>query len=218
MKAKREKPPTKPPQVILPPAGILVDVDILGAFQRGEIVIDPFDPKSLGTNSYDVHLAPTLMTYQEEITPDGYGVIPMDVSLPRVTKLHKIPSAGFVLKPFELYLASTTEYTESHRHVPILNGKSSLGRLGLSIHITAGTGDVGFCNHWTLEMTVIKPLRIFAGMAIGQLLWFAPSNEPAVRYMGKAGAKYAKRDPLPQASESWRNFDSSESIKRIRKA
>jgi dCTP deaminase len=179
---------------------VLVDFDILSALTDGRIVIEPFDEEALGTNSYDVHLAPTLRIY------DTLRSQPLDVREKTATCDIAIGERGLVLEPGELYLASTIEYTESHAHVPILNGKSSLGRLGLSIHVTAGTGDVGFCNHWTMELFVIKPLRIYAGMPIGQLLWFTASREPMVPYAKKTGAKYTDVSTLPQASEMARNF------------
>lgn len=192
---------------------ILVDRDIKAAFLRGEIVIEPYDAASLGTNSYDVHLAPTLRTYVRRLKQDINGMYsrhlgeqPLDCKVKPEIVEREIPDEGFVLEPGELYLASTIEYTESHKHVPILNGKSSLGRLGLSIHVTAGTGDVGFCNHWTMELFVIRPLRIYACMPIGQLLWFEASDVPLRPYNHKAGAKYVTRDDLPGVSEMARNF------------
>ena len=66
----------------------------------------------------------------------------------------EIPDDGYVLQPGVLYLGVTEEYTETHAHVPFLEGKSSIGRLGIDIHATAGKGDVGFCNCWTLEISV----------------------------------------------------------------
>lgn len=177
---------------------VLVDSDILDAIDRGVIVIEPFNREGLGSNSYDVHLADTLRVY------DMLRSQSLDVREKHETCDLKIHSErGFVLEPGELYLASTVEYTESNEHLPILNGKSSLGRLGLSIHITAGTGDIGFRGHWTMEMFVIKPLRIYAGMPIGQILWFTASDLPDVPYNLKRNAKYNNRDPLPQASKPY---------------
>jgi dCTP deaminase len=193
---------------------MLVDREILAAVEAGAIVIDPFDREALGTNSYDVHLSPTLRIYRDvgEYVKNysgstRYVTKPLDVREKRETVDHIIGPDGFVLQPDELYLASTIEYTESHAHVPILNGKSGLGRLGLSIHVTAGTGDVGFCNHWTMELFVVKPLRIYAGMPVGQLLWHAVAAIPLRPYNVKPSAKYGGRDPDPRASEFWRNFD-----------
>lgn len=194
----------------------LVDSGIINAMADDLIKIEPYHRKHLGTNSYDVHLADTLRIYKVEhetvrrtLVSDFYGTqptyvsdeIPLDVRVPCETVDVRIPDDGYVLKPGELYLASTVEYTESLKHLPILNGKSSLGRLGLSIHVTAGTGDVGFRGHWTMELFVIKPLRIYAGMAIGQLLWFTVSGTPEVPYDVKPSAKYGGRDALPQASK-----------------
>lgn len=176
---------------------ILVDKDIMMARERGEIIVDPWDEEALGTNSYDVHLAPVLRFYPLAALDCRQKASTLDI---------RIPDGGLVLQPGELYLASTIEYTESHRHVPMLNGKSSIGRLGLSIHVTAGTGDIGFCNHWTMELFVVKPLRVYAWMAIGQLLWFEPTGKPDVPYGDKRSAKYAERSALPQPSEMAANF------------
>lgn len=186
---------------------VLVDKDILGAIQRGAIVVSPFDPSCLGTNSYDVHLAPTLRTYVKEYDTNCFtgslalGSLPLDARVERATVDIPIPQGGIVLWPGTLYLAGTVERTESHEHVPMLNGRSSLGRLGLSIHVTAGTGDVGFCGHWTMEMFVIEPLRVHAGMAVGQLLWMTASGVPVTPYGSKASAKYSEAGSLPQASK-----------------
>jgi len=172
---------------------VLVDSDILDAIDRGALVIEPFDRECLGTNSYDVHISSKLLTYDTEDA--------LDCRKQNKTAEHTIGPNGFVLQPGTLYLASTIEYTESLEYLPLLNGKSSLGRLGLSIHVTAGTGDVGFRGHWTMELFVIHPLRVYAGMAIGQLLWFTTNDLPDVPYNLKPNAKYNNRDPLPQASK-----------------
>lgn len=192
---------------------VLVDRDILAAIETGEIVVDPFNRTCLGTNSYDVHLAPTLLTYKRVHTYNTSYPVPMDVAEPRDVDELEIGLDGLVLQPGRLYLASTVEYTEAHSHVPIINGKSSLGRLGLSIHVTAGTGDVGFCGAWTLELHVVEPLRVRAGMPVGQLLWFEAASSPLMPYDRKPGAKYGSSSRLtprrPRPSEMWRNFPKS---------
>jgi len=177
---------------------ILSDRLIRAAMTRGEIIIEPFDEKALGTNSYDVHLGATLMTYAR--TPQG-----IDCKTENRIMRHKIDLGGFVLHPNTLYLGSTVEYTETHKHVPFLDGKSSIGRLGITIHCTAGRGDVGFCNHWTLEIHVIEPVRVYAGMPIGQLIYFE-TGDVDVPYGKKPGAKYTERCAEPQPSQMWRNF------------
>lgn len=189
---------------------VLVDRDVLAAIDRGSIVITPFDRACLGTNSYDVHLAPTLRVYKNGketvwLIDGGSERIdflgPLDTRAQRDTIDVPIPEGGIVLEPGELYLASTIEHTESREHVPMLNGRSSLGRLGLSIHVTAGTGDRGFRGCWTMELFVIKRLRIYAGDPVGQLLWFTTESEPLVSYDRKPSAKYNDAGALPQPSK-----------------
>lgn len=115
---------------------------------------------------------------------------------------------GFVLQPNELYLGVTEEYTETHAHVPFLEGKSSVGRLGIDIHATAGKGDVGFCNFWTLEISVKKPVRVYAGMPVGQLIYFEVKGEIENYYNKKTSAKYNSKAPLPVESMMFKNFKS----------
>jgi len=169
---------------------ILSDRKILAEIRRKNIVIRPFRRRCLGSNSYDVHLGPFLATYH-----DGA----LDARTPNAVTEFRIPKGGFVLVPGQLYLGVTEEYTETHAFVPFLEGKSSVGRLGIDIHSTAGKGDVGFCNYWTLEMSVKLPVRIYAGMPIGQLIYFEVSGSVASPYATKASAKYAtvSRHPIP---------------------
>lgn len=177
---------------------ILSDRMILNAIDAGDIVIEPFDRKALGTNSYDVHLGPTLKTYG--------NLAALDCKHDNPTVRHSIGPEGFVLNPGLLYLGSTMEYTETRRYVPFLDGKSSIGRLGITIHCTAGRGDVGFCNHWTLEIHVIQPVRVYAGMPVGQLIYFE-TGDVDFDYMTKASAKYRERCAEPVSSYMYKNFE-----------
>ena len=104
-----------------------------------------------------------------------------------------------------MYLGVTEEYTETHKHVPFLEGKSSVGRLGIDIHATAGKGDVGYCNTWTLEISVSQPVRIYAGMPIGQLIYFMVEGDVKNLYNKKSNAKYNKRTIKPLESMMWKN-------------
>ena len=185
---------------------ILLESEIIRFWQLEWIKIDPFDKKYLGGNSYDVHLSKHLMVYK---IPEVIGHL--DCKKVNLTRSMNISEDGFVLEPNQLYLGSTIEYTESYNCVPFLEGKSSLGRLGLSIHVTAGKGDIGFCGHWTLEMSVIHPLRIYAGMPIGQLIYFATIGRTKKEYRVKSEAKYHNQGKYPVPSEMWRNFESSDS-------
>ena len=178
--------------------GVLSDAAILRAVRRGDIVITPFDRNALGGNSYDVHLASCLRTYA---TPE------LDCKLDNPTQDFEIPAEGFWLMPGRLYLARTIEYTESHRYIPILDGKSSVGRLGVWIHVTAGYGDVGFCGGWTLEIVVVHPVRVYVGMPIGQLRFHTVRGRVLRPYNQKSSAKYINaQDPKPQASRMYLNF------------
>jgi len=116
-----------------------------------------------------------------------------------------IPEEGMILQPNILYLASTVEYTKTLRHVPILHGKSSLARLGLYIHITAGYGDVGFAGHWTLELCCVQPIKIYAGMKIAQICYHDISEMPYTDYANKADAKYKDQGKDPVASKNYLN-------------
>jgi dCTP deaminase len=111
-----------------------------------------------------------------------------------------------VLVPGQLYLGVTEEYTETRGFVPFLEGKSSVGRLGIDIHSTAGKGDVGFCNYWTLEMSVKLPVRVYAGMPIGQLIYFEVAGTVERDYAHKPDSKYRRVSPRPIPSRMFQNF------------
>ncbi len=175
---------------------ILSDKRILEEIKKGTIVIEPFSRACLGTNSYDVHLGKYLATYKDQC---------LDAKRHNEIEHFEIPEEGFVLQPGILYLGVTEEYTETHQHVPFLEGKSSTGRLGIDIHATAGKGDVGFCNSWTLEISCVHPVRIYAGMPIGQLIYFPVEGEIENSYATKAGAKYNNRSLKPVESMMWKN-------------
>ncbi|MEK6811140.1 MAG: hypothetical protein AABX96_01375, partial [Nanoarchaeota archaeon] len=91
-------------------------------------------------------------------------------------------------------------------HVPFLDGKSSIGRLGIDIHATAGKGDVGFCNHWTLELSVKRPVIVYPGMPIGQLIYFKVKGKVINPYNKKPSSKYSGKQPLPVESMLWKEF------------
>ena len=127
-----------------------------------EIIIDPFDEKNLNPNSYNLRLHKELLVYNEPV---------LDMKKPNKTKKLVIPEEGLVLEPGRLYLGRTLEYTKTDKFVPMLEGRSSVGRLGLYIHVTAGFGDVGFSGYWTLEIQCVQPIRIYAGVEICQIYY-----------------------------------------------
>ena len=175
---------------------ILSDKRILEEIDKGTIIIEPFRPECLGTNSYDVHLGKYLATYNNRV---------LDARAHNTIEHFEIPKEGFVLQTGTLYLGVTLEYTETHAHVPFLDGKSSTGRLGINIHATAGKGDVGFCNTWTLEISCAQPVRIYAGMPIGQLIYFMVEGQIETMYNSKNDAKYNNKTTKPVESMMWKN-------------
>lgn len=177
-------------------AMILTDQEILNSLKTGDIKISPFNRECLGSNSYDVHLGSTLATYVDSV---------LDAKKHNLIQSFEIPAEGFVLEPNVLYLGVTQEYTESLKHVPFLEGKSSVGRLGIDIHATAGKGDVGFCNYWTLEISAKQRVRVYSGMPIGQLIYFETKGSPLVPYNEKLSAKYNQKTQRPVESMMWKN-------------
>ena len=175
---------------------ILSDTRILEEIEKKTIIIEPYDREKLGSNSYDVHLGKYLAVYKDKI---------LDAKKHNEIDHFEIPDEGYVLQPGELYLGVTLEYTETHAHVPFLEGKSSTGRLGIDIHATAGKGDVGFCGNWTLEISCKLPVKIYNGMPIGQLIYFPLDGEVAVKYNAKPNAKYSGQPNKPVESMMWKN-------------
>jgi dCTP deaminase len=175
---------------------ILSDTRILEEIEKKTIIIEPYDRDKLGSNSYDVHLGKYLAIYKDPV---------LDAKKHNEIEHFEIPSEGYVLNPGQLYLGVTLEYTETHAHVPFLEGKSSTGRLGIDIHATAGKGDVGFCGNWTLEISCKLPVRVYEGMPIGQLIYFPVEGTVAVKYNSKANAKYSGQPNKPVESMMWKN-------------
>lgn len=128
----------------------------------GNIVIDPFCESRLNPNSYNLTLHHELLTYEEVV---------VDMRQPNRVRRVVIPESGLVLSPHQLYLGRTVERTETHNLVPMIEGRSSVGRLGLFVHVTAGFGDVGFRGYWTLEMFAAQPVRIYPHVPICQIFY-----------------------------------------------
>lgn len=175
---------------------ILTDKEILHEIENKSILIEPFDRSCLGTNSYDLHLGKYLAIYKSNL---------LDAKFHNEIDTFEIGEKGFILEPNTLYLGATLEYTETHAHVPFIEGKSSTGRLGINIHATAAKGDVGFCNHWTLEISVTQPVRVYYGMPIAQIIYFAVQGEIENKYNTKQNAKYTQRSEKPVESMMWKN-------------
>ena len=140
------------------------------------IRIDPFDPSRLNPNSYNLTLHDELLTYEDDV---------LDMAQANKFCRFTIPPEGFVLEPNRLYLARTVERTETYNLVPMIEGRSSVGRLGLFVHVTAGFGDVGFRGFWTLEMFAVHRVRIYAGVPICQIFYHQVCGESVPYTSGK---------------------------------
>lgn len=127
-----------------------------------EIIIEPFDPKRINPNSYNLSLAEELLVYEAK---------ELDMKKPNAVRRLIIPEEGLLLEPNVLYLGRTNEYTRTDAYVPMLEGRSSIGRLGVFIHVTAGFGDVGFAGYWTLEIFCVQPVRIYPNVEICQIYY-----------------------------------------------
>ena len=127
-----------------------------------DIVIEPFDKKRLNPNSYNLTLHNELLVYENST---------LDMKKPNSTNKLVIPESGLTLETGRLYLGRTVEFTKTDRFVPMLEGRSSTGRLGLFVHITAGFGDVGFAGFWTLEMFCVQPITIYPNVEICQIYY-----------------------------------------------
>ncbi|CRF34101.1 Deoxycytidine triphosphate deaminase [Brachyspira suanatina] len=157
-----------------------------------DIIIEPFNRKQLNSNSYNVKLHNKLLVYKDNV---------LDMKKPNSVKEIIIPESGYELKPNELYLGRTLEYTNTKKFVPMIEGRSSIGRLGIFIHITAGFGDVGFAGYWTLEIFCIKPIIIYPGVEIAQLYYHTIDGE----YEEYTSSKYQNNTDV-QPSMLYKDF------------
>jgi dCTP deaminase len=158
-----------------------------------EIIIDPFDEKRLNPNSYNLRLHNELSIYECTL---------LDMKKLNPTRQIMIPDDGLILRPGELYLGRTVEYTSTDKYVPMLEGRSSIGRLGLFIHVTAGFGDVGFSGFWTLEMFCIQPVKIYPMVEICQIYYHAIEGE----YQKYNSGKYQNNTGI-QPSLLYKDFE-----------
>jgi dCTP deaminase len=170
---------------------ILTGAEILNQVRSGKITLNPFDEKRLNPNSYNYRIGHSLFEMKH-------------FRLDAQEKPHPIPlkfdDTGYVLEPKKLYLASTLEEIGSRHYVTSLIGRSSLGRLGLFLQITADLGQLGSSHCWTLELTCVQPLRIYPGMIIGQVSFWDICGEKGIAYEGKY-TKFSTPHPSELYSE-----------------
>lgn len=152
---------------------ILTASEIQDQVSKGSITLDPFHKDALNPNSYNYRLGSILSEINDYI---------IDPKSSPETTSHIIPEEGFVLQPNKLYLGHTLEAIGSKKYVPSLIGRSSLGRLGLFLQITADLGQLGDSHSWTLELKVVQPLRVYPNMKIGQVSFWKPSGKISQTY------------------------------------
>lgn len=195
--------------------GILSDLDIRMAVEEGTIKIDPYDPKQLNPASYDLTLGDMVTVYKgwvetesHMLTKDGRLFHPIEGTLdikkePETERLQIDPKVGWVLKPGIGYLMHTRERIWTKNFVPIVDGKSSTGRLFILIHFTAGYGDPNFDGQYTLEVSALHPVRIYPGMRIGQIRFHTLRSSVEKPYEGNYVGTAAQG---AVASRAWKQF------------
>lgn len=158
---------------------ILTGPEIERQIKDGSIVIEPFVKEQINPNSYNYRIGDSLIEISDQ---------PIDPKKTASARHHLLPEEGFLLHPRRLYLAHTQEKIGSREYVTTLIGRSSLGRLGLWLQISADLGHLGDAHCWTLELSVVQPLWIYPGMIVGQVSFWLPMGERELLYTGK----YAK--------------------------
>lgn len=168
---------------------ILSGLKIQEEVSNGNIVISPFNKCLLNPNSYNYRLGDELLEVDNEV---------IDPKKETRYKRIKLTDDGYLLKPNKLYLGSTLERIGSSKYVTQLIGRSSIGRLGLFLQVTAPLGHVG-CNHnWTLELKTVQPLKVYPRMKIGQVTFWVIDgdrflyNGEYTNYMQPHVSKYFK--------------------------
>jgi dCTP deaminase len=167
-----------------------------------DIRVEPYNESHINTNSYDLTLHNELLVYEEVV---------LDLKEPNRHRTIEIPASGLVLSPNQIYLGRTAEHTETHNLVPMVEGRSSLGRLGLFVHATAGFGDSGFKGFWTLEMFAVQPIRIYPGIQICQIIYHTLQGE-VTEY---ASEKYQNNRGI-QPSLLYREFGRTEDDQQLK--
>jgi len=152
-----------------------------------DINITPYNPDQLNPNSYNLRLHEELLVYNKHV---------LDMKVENEASKLTIPATGLRLDPGKLYLGRTLEHTRTDNLVPMLEGRSSIGRLGMFVHVTAGFGDVGFNGYWTLEIFVVQPLIIYPHVEVCQIYFHhidgAYTKYQSGKYQNNSGIQPSK--------------------------
>lgn len=173
---------------------ILTGARISEEVKSGAITISPFDAKLVNPNSYDFRLGDSLLVYEDTV---------LDAKRKNTTKTIRLTNEGYTLQPNRLYLGHTQEIIGSDLFVPIIRGKSSTGRVGLFVHITADLIDIGSIGQITLMLHAVQPIKIYPGMRVGQVTFWRTTGKIDL-YNGKYQASSG-----PVASQSYKDFESA---------
>jgi dCTP deaminase len=162
--------------------------EIEAEVDRGNIRISPFDRRWVGPNSVDLHLGDRLCSYarrQGRRKVRGVWAIDSRAPAPPLRDVKPLKDGGWLLLPGVLYLGHTLETTWARGFVPVLDGRSSLGRLGVFCHITAGLGDDEWEGQWTTEHTVVEPVILYPGDRLFQLTFTRVDGAERRPYPGR---------------------------------
>lgn len=173
--------------------GAAIDEDV----REGLISIEPYDPANLNPNSYNLSIGNTckILDFNHETVVNPFiDISPLnieatyryiDAAKPIQYTDIEIPEEGLILRPGELYLIATNETIGTDCYIPMITGRSSMGRMGVSVHQEAGFGDIGYHGKWTLQVTVVKPVKIYPNMKMAQMYMVVPSGDTSIKYKGK---------------------------------
>ncbi len=165
---------------------ILTGNEISKQVKKNKIIISPFDKKCINPNSYNLELGDYLKVYEDDI---------LDSKKSLKTKTIHIPDEGLILEPNKIYLGFTKEIIGSDFFVPTITGRSSTGRLGLFVQITADLVDIGFKGNLTFQLHAVQPIRIYKGMKIGQIMFWKPKGKIKLydgKYQNSSGPQESK--------------------------
>jgi len=165
---------------------ILSGLKIAEEVKNGDIEISPFSINMVNPNSYNYRISPKILVPKEEI---------IDPSVEQEYDEVIMGEEGYLLQPGKLYLGSTYESIGSSKYVTQLIGRSSVGRLGLFLQITAPLGHVGCGGHWTLELKCVQPLIIYPRMKIGQVTFWVIDGDTSINY--RNGRYSNRQEALP---------------------
>lgn len=171
---------------------ILTGSEILKNVKSGHITIDPFTEDQLNPNSYNFKLGNKLLIYNDYI---------LDAKKENEVREIEIPEEGLTLAPGTIYLGCTREVIGSEHFVSIIRGRSSIGRLGLFINITADLIDLGSIGQLTLQLNAVQPVTVYAGMKIGQVTFWKVCGDIS-KYKGRY---QNSKGPIP--SKMYQDFD-----------